>query len=105
MFHKVIINNTDTTDSQYDREVLIKFDGNVIINKLDQMARDAGKVYREFCSVFINKERYQILGSLDELMDKFNNNGAVMDACKKIADGHKKALGTACKTMANQRKD
>ncbi len=73
MFHKVIINNTDTTDSQYDREVLIKFDGNIVIEKHTPGINTTGMVNREFCKVIINTEIYQILGTLDELMDKFNN--------------------------------
>ncbi len=73
MFHKVIINNTDTTDSQYDREVLIKLDGNIVIEKHTPVINTTGMVNREFCEVIINTEIYQILGSLDELMDKFNN--------------------------------
>ncbi|MCP4557793.1 MAG: hypothetical protein GY836_20485 [Herbaspirillum sp.] len=76
MFHKVIINNADTADEKMDREILIKFSGDIVIEKLHQSPYQNNNVnlnIREFCQVEVCKRTYNILGSLDELMDKFNN--------------------------------
>ncbi len=66
MFHKVIINRKMNFDIENDEEILIQVTGNVAIHPIKTTTRN-------FCSVQTGNYEFKVLGTLDELMDKFNN--------------------------------
>ncbi len=66
MFHKVIINRKMNFEIENDEEILIQVTGNVAIHPIKT-------TNRKFCSVQTSNYEFKVLGSLDELMDKFNN--------------------------------
>ncbi len=83
MFHKVIINRKMNFEIENDEEIAIQITGNVAIHPIKTTTR-------KFCSVQTSNYDFRVLGSLDELMDKFNNDTSkslfVLDSKKEFEE-------------------